>query len=68
MRRIQIQINIRETPTRTIRQFVGPFIEFNGDQSMGDSFALARDAMLKQLEDAAVIAATRQPNSPHRGD
>jgi len=51
-----------------MRQFVGPFIDFDGDKSLIDSFALAKDAMLKQLEEAEAIAATRQPNSPHRGD
>lgn len=68
MRRIQVQINIRETPTRALRQFTGPFIAFDGASSIEEATKLAKDSMLKQLQEASDIAVTRQPNQPHRGD
>jgi hypothetical protein len=69
MRRVRVEIQIRDGETRSFRTFAArEFIPLHGEDSIDEAFKFSKVAMIEQLEEAERLAFRVVPQTPHRLD
>lgn len=67
MRRVQVEIHIRDGDTRSLRSFSSNFIPLHGESSIHESFKYSLIKMIEDLEEAERLARLNK-QSVHRID